>query len=124
MHVYLTMPTEVLKRIVSTAEAKGYRAIVVTCDHPTERVRDHVLPLFEVASKTTDRELLKNMPMPNMNASDIVAKQNFSTGSVTWASIREIKLLTKLPVICKGILATIDAELAIEHGADGIVVRY
>ncbi|UJR19991.1 hypothetical protein I4U23_023125 [Adineta vaga] len=122
LHVYLTTPTKILEKIVCEAEQKGYRAIVVTCDHPTDRVRDNVLPLFEEASKTTDRELTECMPMPNMNAKDIIEKQNFSTGSITWANIESLKQLTKLPIICKGILSPIDAELAIKHGASGIIV--
>ncbi|CAF1462417.1 unnamed protein product [Adineta ricciae] len=122
LHVYLTTPTKILEKIVTEAEEKGYRAIVVTCDHPTDRVRDDVLPLFEEASKTIDRELTECMPMPNMNAKDIIEKQNFSTGSITWANVESLKQLTKLPIICKGILSPIDAELAIKHGANGIVV--
>lgn len=124
LHVYLTMPEEILVRIVSSAEDKGYCGIIITCDHPTDRVRDHVLPLFEEASKTIDRQLEHSMPMPNMNVGDIVAKQDFSTGLITWNNIQSIKKLTKLPIICKGILSPIDAQLAIEHGANAIVVRF
>ena len=47
LHVYLTTPIEFLERIVSQAEEKGYRAIVVTCDHPTDRIQDHISPLFQ-----------------------------------------------------------------------------
>ncbi|CAF3182748.1 unnamed protein product [Rotaria sp. Silwood2] len=122
LHIYLTTPTEILEKIVSQAEKNGYRSIVVTCDHPTDRVRDNVLPLFEEASKTIDPELMKSMPMANMNLSNIIVKQNFKTGSITWTNIELLKKLTKLPIICKGILSTIDAQLAIQHGADGILV--
>lgn len=124
LHVYLTMPEEILIRIVSSAEDKGYCGIVITCDHPTDRVRDNVLPLFEEASKTIDRQLEHSMPMPNMNVSDIVTKQDFSTGLITWNNIQSIKKLTRLPIICKGILSPIDAQLAVENGANGIVVRF
>jgi isopentenyl diphosphate isomerase/L-lactate dehydrogenase-like FMN-dependent dehydrogenase len=124
LHIYLTTPNEILERIVPNADKNGYRAIVVTCDHPTDRVRDDVLPLFEEASKSDDSELMKSMPMPNMNLPDIVVKQNFSTGSITWANIQLLRKLTKLPIICKGILSPIDAELAVEYGANGIIVRF
>ena len=124
LHVYLTTPIEILERIVSHAEEKGYRGIVITCDHPTDRVRDNVLPLFEEASKTTDLQLQDSMPMPNMNIPDIIVKQNLSTGAITWTNIQSIKQLTKLPIICKGILSPVDAQLAIENGANGIVVRF
>ncbi|CAF4255134.1 unnamed protein product, partial [Rotaria sordida] len=60
--------------------------------------------------------------MPNMNLPNIIEKQNLTTGSITWINIESLKKLTKLPIICKGILSTIDAQLAIKHGADGILV--
>ncbi|CAF1511654.1 unnamed protein product, partial [Rotaria sordida] len=69
-----------------------------------------------------DLELTKCMPMPNMNLPNIIEKQNLTTGSITWTNIESLKKLTKLPIICKGILSTIDAQLAIKHGADGILV--
>ncbi|CAF3725476.1 unnamed protein product [Adineta steineri] len=122
LHIYLTTPKEILEKIVQEAEIKGYRAIVITCDHPTDRVRDNVLPLFEEASKTIDKELNQSMPMPNMNLPDIIVKQNLSTGSITWANIEWLRKLTKLPLICKGVLSPIDANLAIQHGANGIIV--
>ena len=114
-----------MERIVQKAESNGYLAIVITCDHATDRVRDDVLPLFEEASRTTDRALLKAMPMPNMNAGDIVAKQETpsSNDPSTWKSIEWIQKRTNLPIICKGILSLIDVQLAIDHHVNGIVVR-
>jgi (S)-2-hydroxy-acid oxidase len=67
---------------------------------------------------------MKSMPMPNMNLPDIIGKQNFSSGSITWTNVEWLKKLTKLPIICKGILSPIDADLAIKHGANGIIVRF
>ena len=42
--------------------------------------------------------------------------------ALTWEDIKWLKSLTKLPVFVKGVLSPLDAELAIENGADGIVV--
>ncbi|CAF4210465.1 unnamed protein product, partial [Rotaria sordida] len=66
---------------------------------------------------------MKNMLIPNLNIPDIIVKQHFGTGSVTWANIEWLRKLTQLPIICKGILSPIDAELAIKYGANGIIVR-
>ncbi|CAF3979259.1 unnamed protein product [Rotaria sordida] len=121
---FSNMPEEkVLQTLVPQADKKGYRAIVITCDQPHERIRDFVLPLFEEASKTIDPELMKNMSIPNLNTPGIIVKQRFGTGSVTWANIEWLRKLTQLPIICKGILSPIDAELAIKYGANGIIVR-
>lgn len=124
LHIYLTTPIAILQRIVPKAEENGYRAIVITCDHPTDRVRDHTLPLFDEASKYIDPQLRNSMPMPNMNFPDLIDKQDLTSNAVTWTNVDSIKQLTKLPVICKGILSPIDAELAIKYGANGIIVRY
>lgn len=124
MHIYLTIPPEQLKGIVESAEANGYEAVLVTCDHPTDRVRDDVLPLFEEASRTSDRQLTSAMPMPNLKAKDIVQKQNFSSAQLlTWKQIGYIQSLTRLPIICKGILARQDVQAALDHRVQGIVVR-
>ncbi|CAF1095053.1 unnamed protein product [Adineta steineri] len=122
LHIYFTIPIEILEKVVSNAEKNGYRAIVVTCDDPTYRLRDHMLPLFEEASKNIDPDLMKTIITPNMNTVDIKIKENFNKVSITWASLQWVRKLTMLPIICKGILSPIDAELAIKYGADGIIV--
>ncbi|ORX45607.1 FMN-linked oxidoreductase [Piromyces finnis] len=41
---------------------------------------------------------------------------------LSWDIIKELKKMTKLPIILKGILTAEDAELAVENGADAIIV--
>ena len=40
----------------------------------------------------------------------------------TWSIIQTLKAASGVPVIVKGILTAEDAELAVEYGADGIIV--
>jgi 4-hydroxymandelate oxidase len=42
--------------------------------------------------------------------------------SLTWDDVTWIKSLTDLPLIVKGVLTAEDAELAVDHGVEGIVV--
>ncbi|XP_053792485.1 2-Hydroxyacid oxidase 2 isoform X2 [Vidua macroura] len=42
--------------------------------------------------------------------------------SVTWNDIYWLQSLTRLPIIIKGILTREDAELAVKHGVQGIIV--
>lgn len=123
LHIYLTIPKEILEDILVNASINGYDGIVITCDHPTDRVRDDVLPLFEDASKTIDPDLVHSMPMPNLRAKDIVEKQDFSSEKASWKSIQWIQSLTNLPLICKGILSPLDAQIALDHHVQGIIVR-
>ena len=40
----------------------------------------------------------------------------------TWNSVRELRQITKLPIILKGILIEEDAARAVEYGASGVIV--
>ena len=46
----------------------------------------------------------------------------FSKSSLTWNNLEFVRSRTKLPILLKGIQHPDDAELAIAHGADGIIV--
>ncbi len=46
----------------------------------------------------------------------------FSRSSLTWADLEFVRNRTTLPILLKGIQHPDDADLAIRHGADGIIV--
>jgi isopentenyl diphosphate isomerase/L-lactate dehydrogenase-like FMN-dependent dehydrogenase len=46
----------------------------------------------------------------------------FSRSSLTWENLAFVRQRTSLPILLKGIQHPDDAELAIRHGADGIIV--
>ncbi|MEJ1230649.1 MAG: lactate 2-monooxygenase [Galbitalea sp.] len=46
----------------------------------------------------------------------------FSRSSLTWHDLEFVRSRTRLPVLLKGIQHPDDAQLAIEHGADGVIV--
>ena len=46
----------------------------------------------------------------------------FSQAMLTWTDIAWLKTVTKLPIFLKGVASPEDAELGIQHGADGIWV--
>jgi isopentenyl diphosphate isomerase/L-lactate dehydrogenase-like FMN-dependent dehydrogenase len=77
------------------AESWGYKGIALTVD-------------VEMGVKVRD-----GVP------SDLVSEEFVS---VTTEHLRQLRRATRLPIIAKGIMAAEDAELAIESGADGIVV--
>jgi 4-hydroxymandelate oxidase len=124
LHIYLTIPAEILETIVRKAEQNGYQAIVITCDDPTYRLRDTLVPLFLEASNHIDPNLFQIIGRSNMKIPDASNKPYLNHTPVTWTNIERVRKLTTLPIICKGILSPFDAELAIKCGANGIVVRY
>jgi L-lactate dehydrogenase (cytochrome) len=46
----------------------------------------------------------------------------FSNPGMSWRQLRWLQEQTSLPILLKGILSVRDAELAVEHGIDGIIV--
>jgi lactate 2-monooxygenase len=46
----------------------------------------------------------------------------FSRSSLTWQNLEFVRARTKLPILLKGIQHPEDAELAIRHGMDGVIV--
>jgi lactate 2-monooxygenase len=46
----------------------------------------------------------------------------FSRSSLTWQNLEFVRKRTKLPILLKGIQHPDDAELAIKHGMDGVIV--
>ena len=86
LHVYLNRPKELIEKAVSNADENGYRAIVVTCDHSSDRIRDFMVPLFNRASIINSLEVKKNMSCPNMDLPYSIgnrdAKSKFSKSGV------------------------------------------
>jgi len=53
---------------------------------------------------------------------DIAKVTGLYDPSLTWDFVKRLKDATKMKLILKGIVTREDAQLAVEHGADGIVV--
>jgi lactate 2-monooxygenase len=66
--------------------------------------------------------LLDNLRSPIPRAAVETFLEVFSRPSLTWSDLAWLKERTKLPVVLKGVLDPADARLALEHGADGIIV--
>ncbi len=118
--MYLQPDIEVNKVFVKRAEDAGYKALVITADSPVfgHRERDirnnfHKLPNgLSLKNFDDDRLMLANGKKATLELS----------ATTTWKDIEALKTITKLPVFVKGILSPKDAELAITHGVDGIIV--
>lgn len=121
--------------------AAGYEALVLTVDTPVlgnrlnERLNPLVLPkgleLANIASLYGQKEGNPTSNRTLMNARS--AKEAIEilqamgdqahSASLTWGeTIKFLRQNTSLKIILKGILAPEDADLAIEHGADALIV--
>lgn len=114
-------------KMIKRAEAAGCPAVVWTIDLLGGSNRETVLRARRTDSRdctmchvkgdaATDnrrRPMLAEFPaQPNRDPLE----------GFTWDYIKRLKDATRMKVLLKGIVAREDAELAVEHGADGIIV--
>ena len=114
--------------MVRRAEASGYQAIVLTVDAPKigQRFRDarngFAVPAdMQAVNLDPVLTVSAHQSVPGSSALAVQADKTFDP-TVTWADLAWLRGLTSLPLVLKGILTAHDAQLAIEHGVDGIIV--
>lgn len=102
------------EELVRRAEASGYRAIVLTVDAPRlgKRERD-IRNAFTLPPHLS----IANFPLLDHSGSYIP-----EPAVITWQTVEWLRSLTTLPIVLKGIVTREDAQLAVAHGVDGIIV--
>jgi len=124
--LYVYKDREVTKDLVKRAEEAGCRAIVLTVDAPFLGTRERdVRNKFNLPAGLTVKNLLpvKKDKLPESNDSNLsVYVQEHLDPSLSWKDVAWLKSITKLTLLIKGIACREDALLAVDHGADGIVV--
>ncbi len=116
--LYVFVDRGITREIMAGAAEHGYEALVVTVDRPVLGVRE--------------RELGSQMRALNVEGladasrtTGVVTPADFSAlvdPDVTWSDIEAFVADSPLPVLVKGILTAADAELALAHGAAGVIV--
>ena len=125
--LYVYRDRAVTHSLVRRAEASGCRALVLTVDLPRmgRRERDlrnrFVLP-EGVRFRNLETAGRHDAAAWPAGSSFMEYVHNLLDPAITWESIGWLKSITKLPILIKGVLREDDAERAIEHGADGLVV--
>jgi isopentenyl diphosphate isomerase/L-lactate dehydrogenase-like FMN-dependent dehydrogenase len=123
---------ELTASLLQRAEKSGYSALVITLDTAMlgwrERDLQHpYLPFLlgdGLANYFTDPVFCSRLPQPP--SADLAAIRLwgtlFSNTALTWTDLNWLRRQTKLPIVLKGILHPDDARLALDHGADAIIV--
>ncbi|MFF9052383.1 alpha/beta fold hydrolase [Streptomyces erythrochromogenes] len=129
--LYLPSDRAVGESLVRRAEASGYAAIVVTVDATHLGFRPAELdsgysPFLRgtgIANFTSDPAFRAGLPADADATATVLRWAQISTDpTLTWEDLARLRGLTRLPLLVKGILHPDDARLALEHGADGLVV--
>ncbi|KXJ30026.1 hydroxyacid oxidase 1 [Exaiptasia diaphana] len=116
LQLYVLKDVQQMTRLIRDAEKAGFKAVVLTVDATViGNRRATAMPGFfdglEIPMITNSRsQKLESHPDKVLD------------DSITWDIISWVKSITKLPVIIKGILTAEDAKLAVQHGADAIIV--
>jgi 4-hydroxymandelate oxidase len=117
--IYLYKDRAAARDLIKRVEASGYGAIVLTVDRPILGRRE--------ADIRNNFALPSNMQVKNFPAD--ASREGFAAyralifeEDLRWSDVSWLKSITYLPVLVKGVLRGDDARLALDHGADGIVV--
>jgi 4-hydroxymandelate oxidase len=128
--LYTTNRFEVTRKLVKRAEAAGCPVVAVTVDTPAGRNTETASRLRRDDTRTCSnchavddhgnpRPLIGTKPMfGGIDTQNLGLTQP----SLTWDFIKRLKDVTKMKVLLKGIESGEDAALAVQNGADGIIV--
>jgi 4-hydroxymandelate oxidase len=128
--LYTTNQFEVTKKLVKRAEAAGCPVVAVTVDTPAGRNTETAARLrrydtrkcadcHAVDEHGNPRPLISTKPMfGGIDTQGLGLTQ----ASLTWEFVKRLKDVTTMKVLLKGIESGADAALAVQNGADGIIV--
>ena len=121
--LYVRRDREAARGRVETAAEADCQAICLTVDTQYGSLRERLmhdrhLTAAAATQQTarTRRERRRRREPPNPY------RLRFSDADLDWKFVDELRTWTDLPLLIKGLLTGEDAELAIHHGADGLIV--
>jgi 4-hydroxymandelate oxidase len=101
--------------LLARVEKAGCRAVVVTVDSPVFGRRER-----DLRHGFTD--LPAGLACENMRDAGGRVRDIAMDPELSWRQIDRLRAATSLPLLLKGILHPADAEIAIGHGVDGVIV--
>jgi 4-hydroxymandelate oxidase len=125
------------KQMIKRAERAGCPAVVFTVDLNAGSNRETMIRVGRTDTRTCTSCHLGGAPMPGLN-SPAAPRQDTrrkpflagllpgdtvpEIGTPTWDFIKRLKDATSMKVLIKGIVTREDAELAVQHGVNGVFV--
>jgi isopentenyl diphosphate isomerase/L-lactate dehydrogenase-like FMN-dependent dehydrogenase len=119
--LYAFKDSGVTRALMEEAIDAGFEAVVVTADAPPGGNRER--------DRRNGFTLPKELGTPSLSAAvggdrALSIEETFAlmNHGLTWDDVADLASECSVPVLVKGILTAEDAELALEHGAAGVVV--
>ncbi|MGH3168917.1 MAG: alpha-hydroxy acid oxidase, partial [Trebonia sp.] len=118
--MYIQPRRDVTEALVERAARAGAAALVITVDSP-------VLGASDRNDRNGFHDLPAGMRCENMSglATDVKdghVRSIEMSAAMSWDHVSQLRAMTDLPVVIKGVLHPDDALLAIDHGADAIML--
>jgi len=123
--LYIQHDRDFTADLVRRAEVAGYSALVVTVDAPAHGLRNREQRAGYKPPKLSEHANLRGLHttyIAHAELGESLMFAGFLDVAPRWADIAWLRSITRLPIILKGIMSPEDALLAIQHGADGIIV--
>jgi len=119
--LYAFKDAGVTRALMDEAIGAGFEAILVTADAPPGGNRER--------DRRNRFTLPRELGTPSLTAATggekaLTIEQTFAlmNHALTWEDVADLASECEVPVLVKGLVTAEDAELAVEHGAAGVVV--
>ena len=116
--LYIQPRRDITRALVDRATRAGASALVVTVDSP-------VLGFSDRNQRHAFHDLPDGLCCENMRGlagGDGHVRSIEMSPALSWEHVDQLRTMTSLPILLKGILHPQDAVLAIEHGVDGLLL--
>jgi 4-hydroxymandelate oxidase len=125
--LYASPRWEVAEAIVKKAERAGSPVVVVTVDRVAGRNQEPFLRMRRKDTRECAGCHAKDLQggvkrKPAYDGVDLSGLTNLQSANMTWDFVKRLRDATKMRIVLKGILTAEDAALAVQHGADGLIV--
>ena len=111
--MYSSPYTEMMEHMLSLAEAENAPVLVLTVDTSSRGNRE---------GERWFRRQTNQTSMRLGNTEKYKGRMMIGDPSMTWDIIKWLRNNTRMKIVLKGIVTREDAALAVDHGADGIIV--
>ncbi|KAK2506463.1 hypothetical protein MC885_018697, partial [Smutsia gigantea] len=117
--LYVQRDRQLNKQLIQRVESLGFKALVITVDTPKIGNRRHdIRNQLDLKMNL----LLKDHRSPKEENTVPYFQMSPIDPSICWNDLSWFQSITRLPIILKGILTKEDAESAVKHNVQGIIV--
>lgn len=127
MQLYATDDWTVTTGLIKRAERAGCPAIVFTVDNMTGRNNETLQRAMRADTRECTQCHIGNLhdfirKGPMFTGLDVSHVKEHTPSNITWDYLDQLRRLTSVKLLVKGIVTGEDAERCVAHGVDGIIV--